>query len=93
MMSQLSLFLGGADTFGFLIAALLFLRAYKRTRDVLFATFGAALFLLAVNQALYAIAWAHNTEWPWVFLIRLVAFSLLIVAIIHKNTKNAAPKN
>lgn len=91
-MPQLSMFLGGADTFGFLIAALLFLRAYNRTRDVLFATFGAALALLAINQALYEIAWAQSAEWSWVFLIRLVAFSLLIVAIIHKNTNSSVSK-
>lgn len=81
-------FLGGMITMGFLVAALFFFRFWARTRDLLFATFGAAFLLLAINQATVALALLPREEQPYVYLLRLVAFGLLIVAIVRKNVRN-----
>ena len=80
--------LAGMITMGFLLAALFFFRFWRRTRDLLFATFGAAFVLLALNQAVVALALLPREEQPYAYLLRLVAFGLLIVAIIRKNVRS-----
>lgn len=87
-MAGLSGFLAGMVTMGFLMAAVFFLRFWWRTRDLLFATFGAAFLLLAVNQAVVALALLPREEQPNAYLLRLLAFGLLIVAIIRKNVRS-----
>ena len=87
-MTTLSLFLSGAVTAGFLIASLFFLSFWRRTRDSLFAAFSAAFLLLAANQALVALAGIPEEHRSSVYLLRLAAFALLIVAIVRKNTGN-----
>lgn len=66
----LSKFLAAADTFGFLVAALLFLRAHRKTRDSLFGAFSAALGLLAANQLMGGLGRLPAEELPWFFLLR-----------------------
>ena len=78
-------FLSGAVTFGFVMAGLFFLRFWKRTGDGLFVAFAAAFWLLGIAQALLALANIPVEERSWVYLIRLAAFALIIVAIIRKN--------
>jgi hypothetical protein len=87
-MSALASFLAGMITMGFLVAAVFFVRFWWRTRDGLFATFGAAFLLLAVNQAVVALALLPREEQPYAYLLRLLAFGLLIVAIIRKNVRS-----
>jgi zinc transporter ZupT len=84
-MNALAAFLSGAITAGFLIASLFFLSFWRRTRDSLFAAFAAAFLLLAVNQALITLAGIPEEHRSWVYLLRLAAFALLIVAIVRKN--------
>lgn len=78
-------FLGGAVTFGFLIAGVFFLRFWKRTRDPLFLAFALAFWLLGFGQALLALSNIPVEERSWIYLIRLAAFALILVAIIRKN--------
>jgi hypothetical protein len=78
-------FASGAITMGHLIAGLFFLRFWARTRDRLFLAFSAAFWLLAVNQALVALSGIPREEQSWIYIIRLAAFTLIIVAIVHKN--------
>jgi uncharacterized membrane protein YqgA involved in biofilm formation len=82
---SLASFLSGLITMGFLIAALFFFRFWKRTRDTLFATFGVAFLLLALNQALIGLSEMTGEGRSLLFLPRLAAFALLIGAIIGKN--------
>jgi hypothetical protein len=80
-------FLSGAVTFGFLLASLFFLRFWKRTRDGLFLSFAAAFLLLGVGQGLLALANIPVEERSWLYLFRLTAFGLILVAIIRKNRR------
>lgn len=84
-MNTLSAFLSGATTTGFVIGCLFFFSFWRRTRDSLFAAFGAAFLLLAANQALITLASIPEERRSWVYLLRLAAFALLIIAIIRKN--------
>jgi hypothetical protein len=82
-------FLAGAVTFGFLLASLFFLRFWKRTSDSLFLAFAAAFFLLGLGQGLLAIASIPVEERSWLYLFRLAAFALILVAIVRKNRRSA----
>ena len=78
-------FLSGMIMMGYVIAAVFFLKFWHRTRDTLFAIFSAAFLLLALNQTILALGNIVREEQSWIYLIRLVAFGLIIVAIISKN--------
>jgi hypothetical protein len=80
-------FLSGTVTFGFLLAGLFFLRFWKRTRDGLFLAFAAAFLLLGVGQGLLALANIPVEERSWLYLFRLTAFGLILIAIVRKNRR------
>jgi hypothetical protein len=92
---MLNQFLNGAIMFGFVIAAVFFLRFWRRSADRLFAIFAAAFFVLAIERVVLAIIRPENEFAPYVYSVRLLAFVLIIVAIIDKNrsAKAAAPKH
>lgn len=72
---------------GFAVAALFFLRFWRDTRDLLFATFALAFLLLATGQALLTLADVPGEENSWLYLLRLAAFLLILAAIFRKNLK------
>lgn len=78
-------FLSGAAAFGFLVCSLFFLRFWSRTRDPLFIAFALAFALLGANEAVLSLANIPTENRGPVFLIRLVAFALIIAAIARKN--------
>lgn len=80
-------FLGGAISMGFAIAALLFLKFWHRTREGLFLAFAAAFLLLGINQALLTLTRIPLEEKSSLYLIRLVAFTLIIGAFWWQNRK------
>jgi hypothetical protein len=85
--SAASHFVSGMITMGFLVAGLLFLRFWTRTRELLFAAFAAAFALLAANQALVALIDVPREERSWIYLLRIAAFGLIIAAVIWKNRR------
>ena len=85
--ASLAPFLSGAITMGFLVGSAFFLRFWRRTGDALFAAFAVAFLLLGTSQALTTLLNAPLEERTWMFLLRLAAFSLLIVAILQKNLR------
>ncbi len=84
-MSLLESFLSGAAVAGFVLASVFFLRFWRRTHDGLFAAFSAAFLLLAANQTMITIGGVPSEYQSWVYLLKLVAFALLILAIVSKN--------
>jgi len=83
--SGTAIFLSGMTTMGFVVASVFFMKFWRRTRDPLFATFGTAFFLLAINQAAIALSSIPTEEQIWIYALRITAFGLLISAIIRKN--------
>ena len=77
----LVLFLSGALTMGYAVASMFFLRFWRQSRDRLFGWFAAAFALLAVQRVVLSLAEPVEA----LYLIRLAAFALIIVAIIDKN--------
>jgi hypothetical protein len=78
-------FMFGAITMGYLLAGLFFLKFWKRSRDLLFAIFALAFWLLAINETIVTIIAVPREEESWLYLLRLAAFTLLAIAIIQKN--------
>jgi hypothetical protein len=78
-------FLSGAAALGFFACALFFLRFWRRTREQLFLAFSLAFALLGVGQTVIALAQVPTEEKGALYLIRLVAFLLILVAIYGKN--------
>jgi len=83
-------FLSGAVSLGFLICALFFLRFWTRIRDGLFLGFAFAFVLLGIGQAILALANIPTEERGSLYLIRLAAFALIIIAILRKNRQSRA---
>lgn len=86
---MLIFFLSGAVTFGFLLAALFFFRFFKRTADGLFFWFGLSFLMLATGQALVTLLDVTVEERSWIFLLRLAAYLIIVIAILRKNTRTA----
>ena len=82
-------FLSGAVAFGFLVCGLFFLRFWRRTRDELFIAFALTFGLLGIGQAILALANIPTEERGSLYLIRLVAFVIILVAIFRKNRASA----
>lgn len=82
-------FLSGAVAAGFLVAGLFFLRFWRRTRDSLFISFALAFWLLGLGQALVSLTDIPVEERSWIYLIRLAAFLLILLAIFRKNRASA----
>lgn len=85
MSTSLVIFLGGALAMGYVVAALFFLRFWRQARDRLFAIFAGAFLLLAVQRLLLAVNVTLVEDRTWYYGLRLVAFLLILFAIIDKN--------
>ena len=78
-------FLSGAVALGFFVCGLFFLRFWRRTHDQLFLAFALAFALLGTGQSILALANIPTEERGSIYLIRLTAFALILVAIFRKN--------
>lgn len=78
-------FLAGAVALGFAVCALFFLRYWRRTREELFLAFALAFLLLGTGQTVLALANIPTEERSYIYLLRLAAFLLILVAIYRKN--------
>jgi hypothetical protein len=78
-------FLSGAVVFGMLVCSLFFLRFWRRTDDGLFLAFALAFALLGLCQGALALANLPSEERSSLYLIRLAAFAVILIAIFRKN--------
>lgn len=77
----------GAISMSWLVIGLFFLRFWKTTRDRFFLFFASAFFLEAFNRILF---WRESNiaeDLEAYYLIRLVAYMLILIAILDKNGK------
>ena len=66
---------------------LFFLRFYRKTRDSLLALFAIAFWILGANWLLLAIIQTDEVR-TWLYVIRLLAFSMILWGIVQKNRAN-----
>jgi hypothetical protein len=75
----------GMLAMGYFVIAAFFYRFWYNTRDALFACFCGSFVLLGLQRVLTILSyeWLENTL--WLYLLRLVAFSLIVAGIVAKN--------
>lgn len=82
---MLTTFLYGALCVACAVSAMLFLRMWQKSKDRLFGFFAAAFGVLAIERVLLTLVNPDYEFAPYVYVARLIAFSLIIVAIVDKN--------
>jgi hypothetical protein len=80
-------FISGAIAMGYLVAGIFFLRFWRDSRDRLFAMFGAAFFILALQRFGLEFVKDFPEKEPLWYFVRLLAFVIIIAAIVDKNRK------
>jgi hypothetical protein len=81
---NLAMFLSGATMMGYLVAGCMFLRFWKKTADRLFYCFSLAFFILSTERIVLLTLQGHEFT-PFVYILRLCAFAVLVMAIYQKN--------
>ena len=81
----------GALTMAAAVAGAFFLRFWRRTRDRLFLLFAIAFLLMGVNWLLMPVVGRDEIESPLLYLLRLIAFIIILIGIADKN--RAHPKS
>ena len=84
-MNQVNQVITGALAMGFVAVGVFFLRFWKHTGDRLFVLFAFSFFVMSINRVLiglHPLPGAGNDNMYWV---RLVAFGLILGAILDKN--------
>ncbi len=72
------------------VAGAVFLRFWRESHDRLFGFFATAFFLLAANYLVLEVNPRGSEIRPYLFLIRLAAFVVIIIGIVDKNRKSGA---
>ncbi|MCI3951304.1 MAG: hypothetical protein K0R53_801 [Burkholderiales bacterium] len=78
-------FLSGAVTVAHLVAALFFLRFWRKTADRLFLAFALAFVLFALNQGLAHVLAIYHEPTSFIYALRVLGFVLIVIAIVDKN--------
>lgn len=70
-----------------LVVTLFQLRFWTKTRDRLFLFFAVAFLLMALNRLALTIVAAESESTTYLYVVRLLAFVLIIVGIVDKNRR------
>jgi hypothetical protein len=89
MTTTATTFIAGASGALAAVAALLFLRFWRMSGDRLFGLFALAFAVFAGNRI--AITVIPREQDTWIYTLRLVAFAVIIVAIVDKNRPRRTP--
>ncbi|MGV3590469.1 MAG: DUF5985 family protein [Gammaproteobacteria bacterium] len=70
-------------------AAVYFLKFWRNTHDPLFMAFAAAFTIEGLNRLTYLFLESPNEGSPAIYIVRLLAFLIILVAIVRKNRSRA----
>jgi hypothetical protein len=73
-----------------LTASLFFVRYWRTARDRFFLFFAVAFFCLGLNWALLVGRSPRGEYAPYFYLLRLLAFVLILAGIVDKNRRSRA---
>lgn len=80
----------GAILMGYLVGGLFFWRFWRETRDRLFAILAVSFWILAFQRLLVALSYSPLESAAYLYSIRLLAYVLILAAIVDKNRKRRA---
>jgi uncharacterized membrane protein HdeD (DUF308 family) len=78
-------FLLGVIATSFCTAGVFFLKFWRDTRDWFFLAFAASFLVEGLNRCALLLVAKPNEGSPWIYFVRLLAFLLILVAILRKN--------
>lgn len=79
-------FLSGAIMLGCGVASMFFFKFWKKTHDRLFLFFGVAFVILSIERIVLLLMSEQSGESnAAIYLMRLLAFALIITSIVDKN--------
>lgn len=81
----MNLFVLGATAMASATAGLFFLRLWRESRDRLYVMFACAFWLEALARTLLLLAPSPHEGHPALFLLRVGAYGLILLAIADKN--------
>jgi hypothetical protein len=84
-MFSFAVLVAGVDTLGYLVAAFLYLRVWKKMRDFLFAALALAFVLLAASEVAFVAGYLRGDGVAIAEIFRLAAFGLLVAAVVIKS--------
>ena len=79
------LIISGALAMGYAVAGLFFLSFWSRTKDRLFVIFASAFWMRAIQRLALVAAAQREVDTTWIYALRLLAFLLMLWAIVDKN--------
>lgn len=82
-------FLLGVIVTASLTAGIFFLKFWRRTRDPLFLAFSVAFIIEGLNRVGFLFVDRPNEGTPIIYTVRLLAFLLIVAAIVWKNRRQA----
>jgi hypothetical protein len=80
------LLIGAIAALSFVIGSF-FMRFWRVTRDRFFLLFGLSFWIEAANRVLLSMLPAWREDMPAYYLLRLLAYALILYAIIDKNRR------
>ncbi len=83
-------FLLGVIATGSLVAGTFFLKFWRKTRDFLFLAFGIAFLIEAINRVAFLFVASPNEGTASIYVVRLLAFLLILSGIIYKSARPSA---
>jgi hypothetical protein len=83
-------FVRGALAMACWVAGLFFLRYFRQSRDRLFCFFSVAFWIFSLNWLALAVLNPGVESRHYVMLVRVVAFLLILFAIVDKNRRSRA---
>jgi len=78
-------FLLGIIVMASLVAAAFFWKFWRQTRDLLFLALAAAFLIEGINRTSFLFLTSPNEGRPAIYVVRLIAFLLILGAIVKKN--------
>lgn len=86
-MIGLNAMLSGAVATASLVIALIFLRFWRSSGDRLFLFFALSFGLQAISRVLVDTVTVSDEHTPLAYLLRLVAYGLIVYAVVDKNRR------
>ncbi|MET0379599.1 MAG: DUF5985 family protein [Spongiibacteraceae bacterium] len=77
--------LAGAIAFASLMVGLIFLRFWRNTHDRFFIYFALSFWIEGLNRLISGITHSWYEDTPERYLVRLVSYGLIVLAIWEKN--------
>jgi uncharacterized membrane protein HdeD (DUF308 family) len=85
MQNEMSDLFAGAIAMASFVVALFFMRFWRSSRDRFFLDFALSFGIEGVHRIVSALTYDDNEDSPLHYLVRLLAYGLILWAILEKN--------